>query len=121
VYTIKADVYKNRLYVTLDGFLNHDEMKKCTDQTIEETRKLHPGYDVITDISQFKPVSQDTMKEVERAQAHFKASGIRHGVRVEGKAKLAAIQFSNIGKNVNYKPDTFATIAEAEKHLDSLK
>ena len=119
MFTVTADVAKNRLYVTLVGFFDYKQMKECTNLTIVELGKLKPGFDVITDISQFKPLGQDTLVEVERAQAQFKKSGIRYGLRVEGRAKLTSAQFSRIGKNVDYIPDTVETIEEAEKLLDS--
>jgi uncharacterized membrane protein YdfJ with MMPL/SSD domain len=119
MFTIKADIQKNRLYVTLVGYFDYKEMKASTDKTIEEVRKLKRGYDLINDISQFKPASQDALKEVERAQSYLKKTGIRHGIRVEGKAKLSSIQFNRIGKTVDYLPDTVETIEEAEKLLDS--
>jgi hypothetical protein len=119
MYTVTADIAKNRLYVALVGFFDYKQMKECTDKTILELKKLKPGFDVITDISQFKPLGQDTLVEVERAQAQFKKSGIRYGLRVEGKAKLTSAQFSRIGRTVDYIPDTVETIEEAEKLLDS--
>ncbi|MHB8104110.1 MAG: hypothetical protein ACYDG5_01030 [Dehalococcoidales bacterium] len=119
MYTIKADVKKNRLYVTLVGFFQHELMKECTDKTIEEVKKLKPGFDVITDLSQFKPVGQDTLDEVARGQAFFKKSGIRHGIRVEGQSKLTSGQFNRAGKTVDYNPDIVASVEEAEKLLDS--
>ena len=119
MFTIKADIQKNRLYVTLVGYFDYKEMKASTDKTIEEVRKLKRGYDLINDISQFKPASQDALKEVERAQSYLKKTGIRHGIRVEGKAKLTNIQFSRIGKTVDYVADIVETLEEAEKLLDS--
>jgi MFS superfamily sulfate permease-like transporter len=119
MFTVKADVQKNRLYVTFQGFFNFIEMKECTDKTIEECKKLKPGYDVITDISQFKIVGQDATGEVARAQAHFKKSGVRHAIRVVGNSALANSQFTRIGKTVDYVPQTVATPAEAEKILDA--
>jgi hypothetical protein len=119
MYTVTANIEKNRLYVTLVGFFDYNQMKECTDKTILELKKLKPGFDVITDISQFKPLGQDTLVEVERAQAQFKKSGIRYGLRVEGKSKLTSMQFSRVGKTVDYIPDTVETLEEAEKLLDS--
>ena len=94
-------------------------MKAITDKVIEEGKKLNPGFDVINDVSAFKPASQDTLKEIERAQAFLKKAGVRHGVRVEGKAKLTNIQFSRIGKAANYLAETVETMEEAEKLLNS--
>lgn len=119
MFTVKADVAKNRLYITLVGFFDANEMKACTDQTILETKKLKPGYDVITDISQFKPTGPEAVKEIERGQAHFKATEIGHGIRVVGSSATTSMQFTRTGKSVGYLPDTVSTVAEAEKALDN--
>jgi hypothetical protein len=119
MYTIKADVQKNRLYIKLVGFFSTEEMKKATDDTISEVRKLKPGYDVITDVSEFKPAGPETVKEIERGQAHFKATGVGHGIRVVGESVLTGMQFNRTGKGVGYIPDAVATVEEAEKLLDS--
>jgi len=121
MFTIRADIDKNRLYCTLNGFFKYEEMKECTDKTIEECKKLKPGFDVITDISQFKAVGQDALDEVMRAQAFFKEHGVRHAIRVEGGSKLTNIQFSRLGKSVDYVPQVVETMAEAEKILDAQK
>jgi hypothetical protein len=119
LYTIKADIEKNRLYVTLVGFFNQILMKECTDKTIEEAKKLKPGFDVITDLSQFKPVGQDAQDEIARGQAFFKQAGIKHGIRIEGSATLASSQFNRLGKTVDYNPNVVKNLEEAEKLLDS--
>jgi len=119
LFTIKADVQKNRLYVTLVGFFDHKLMKECTDKTIEEAGKLKPGFDVITDLSEFKPVGQDAVEEIARGQAFFKKAGIRRGIRVEGQSKLTSGQFHRLGKTVDYNPDIVDSIEAAEKLLDS--
>jgi hypothetical protein len=119
MYTVRANVPKNRLYVTLVGFFHYEEMKECTDKTIEESQKLKPGFDVITDISRFKAVDQKTLEEVTRGQVYFKQSGVRHAIRVCGAAVLTGIQFARAGKAVNYVPATVATMADAERYLDA--
>jgi hypothetical protein len=121
VFKIVADIKKNRLYCTLGGFFGTKEMKECSDKTIEECKKLKPGFDVISDISDFKAVGQNALDEVKRAQAFFKQHGVRRAIRVEGKAKLTSIQFTRVGKEVEFTPQTVATLAEAEKILDSQK
>ena len=77
-YKIRVDIVKNRLYVTLVGFPSLDEMQRCGDETIEATRRLRPGYDIITDITEFKAGGPDVAKDIERIQAHF-------GVRIAKK------------------------------------
>lgn len=121
MYSVKSDIKKNRLYITLEGFLKGPEMKECTDRAIEESRKLKSGYDVITDIKNFSPVDNQTVKEIERGQAHFKASNIRRGIRVAGKKVVTNLQFNRLGEQVGYDPDIVETMEEAEKLLNELK
>ena len=118
MYTVKADVEKNRLYISLVGFFKLEEMQKCTDDVIEESRKLKRGYDVITDISQFKPAGPETIKEIERGQEHFKSTGVGRGIRIVGESVLSGMQFNRTGKAIGYIPDTVATLADAESLLD---
>ncbi len=120
MYSVKADVQKNRLYVTLEGFFEYQLMKECTDKTIEETKKLKRGFDVITDLSNFKPVGKQALAEVARGQAFFKQAGIRHGIRVESNSVFTMNQFDRLGKSVDYNPNVVKNVAEAERLLDSL-
>jgi hypothetical protein len=119
MFTVEADIQKNRLYCKMVGYFEYKEMKDCTDKTITEVNKLKPGFDVITDLSEFKPVGQDTLDEIARGQAYFKKAGVRHAIRVEGKSRITGMQFSRMGKSTDYMPDIVATREEAEKLLDA--
>lgn len=119
MYEFKIDTVKNRLYIKLEGFFTAEEMKECSDATIEAVKQLNPGYDVITDISQFSPVGVDALQEITRVQEYFKTSGVRHGVRIVGKSAVTGMQFKRIGKSVGFHSTNVATLAEAEKFLDS--
>jgi len=119
LFTVRADTAKNRLYVKLVGFFDYKEMKAATNATIEGAKKLKPGYDIVNDISDFKPVGPDTLKEIERGQVFFKKSGVRHTLRVEGKAKLTNLQFIRVGKSLDFEAEAVETLEEAEKLLDS--
>ncbi len=96
-------------------------MKKCSDETIALAKKLKRGFDVITDISQFKPATPEATKEIERVQAFFKTSGVRHGVRVVGENVLSGMQFKRTGGIAGYVSSNVATLSEAEKLLESRK
>jgi hypothetical protein len=117
MYKVRANIPQNRLYVTLSGFFQYRDMKECTDSTIMESEKLRPGYDVITDISQFMPVGQKTLAEVRRGQVFFTHAAVRYAIRVRGGAILTATQFARSGKAINYTPVTVATLADAETYL----
>ena len=120
MFKVHADTVRNRLYITLVGFFAIEEAKQCGDETIAATRKLKPGYDVVTDITEFKPGSQDVAKDIERVQMHFKISGARQGVRVVGSNAPTSMQFARVGKSAGFEATNVATMAEAEKLLDSL-
>lgn len=119
MYKVHADTARNRLYITLSGFMALEEAKQCGDETIAATRKLKPGYDVITDITDFKPGTQEVAKDIERVQAHFLKSGARGGVRVVGQNAASSMQFARVAKQAGFQSSNVATLAEAEKLLDA--
>lgn len=117
MYTIDCDPVKNRIHIKLVGSLGMDEMVKCVNETIAATKKLRRGYDVITDIVEFAPATPEVAKQIERAQAHFVASGVRKGVRVVGSKVLAGLQFNRTSSNVGYSSVNVATFEDAVKEL----
>ncbi len=121
MHTLKIDSAKNRLYITMTGFFNYEAMKKWAAETIANAKKLNRGYDVIADISQFKPTTPEGTKEIERVQSFFKASGVRNGVQVVGENVLAGLQFKRMSIVSGYDPTNVDTLAEAEKLLDRRK
>jgi hypothetical protein len=120
MYTIRADTLKNRLYVTLAGIFTLEEMRRCGDETIEATKKLRPGYDVVTDITQYKVGSPEVAKDIERVQAHFRKSGARQGVRVVGASVISGMQFRRTGAQADYNSVNVASLQDAEELLAKL-
>ena len=120
MFSVRVDTVKNRLYVTLVGFFTLEEMKRCGDETIEATKKLRPGYDVVTDITQFKPGTPEVAKDVERVQVHFRKSGARQGVRIVGGNALSGMQFKRTGTHAEYNSVNVPSLEAAEELLDRL-
>ncbi|HEU4583914.1 MAG TPA: hypothetical protein VFS67_36905 [Polyangiaceae bacterium] len=120
MYSIRVDIERNRLYVTLVGFFSVAEMKKCGDETIDATKRLRRGYDVITDITQFKPGTAAVAEDVERVQVHFRRSGARQGVRIVGSNVLSGMQFRRTGTSAEYNSVNVRSLEEAEKLLNEL-
>lgn len=117
MYTIRCEPKLNRIYIHLEGFFTPDEMKHCVDETIVSAKRLKPGYEVVTDISLMKPGSDTVAKEVERAQAHFVASGAKRGVRVVGPSVVSGMQFTRTGTHAGYHSVNVGTMVEAEAYL----
>ena len=120
MYTVRVDVVKNRLYVTLSGFFSLEEIKRCGDETIAATQRLRPGYDVVTDITQFKAGTPEVAEDIKRVQHHFQTSGARQGVRIVGENAIAKLQFRRTGTDARYNSVNVATLEEAERLLDGL-
>lgn len=120
-WTMRPDLVRNRLYATLEGFFTAEEMKKCADDTIAAAKKLRPGYCTVTDISKCKPMPPEAAKEIERVQAHFRASGARQGVRIVSASVLSGMQFRRTGGSAEYNSVNLPSLAEAERFLDELK
>ena len=117
MHDIRCETRLNRIYIRLEGFFTPEEMRKCVDETIAAARRLRPGYEVITDISQMKPGNDAVAKEIERAQAHFVASGAKRGVRVVGPSVVSGMQFKRTGSQVGYHSVNVGSQAEAETYL----
>jgi hypothetical protein len=120
MYEIRLDYFKNRLYVTLNGVFHYEEMKTCTDKTIAEASKLQRGYDVISDISQFKVINAKTLAEFQRGQVFFRQTGVRHTIRVKANISLVSSQASLAGRLGGHAAMVASTVAEAEQYLDYL-
>jgi hypothetical protein len=118
MFKVHADAVRNRLYLTLSGFFSAEESKQCGDETVAAIKRLRPGYDVITDISTFKPGTPEVAKDIERVQAHFKATGAKRGVRVVGANAASSMQFARLATAAGFTSCNAATLADAEKILD---
>ena len=118
---VRGDVTKNRLYLVLQGFMTDDEVEAAVKTIMAETKKLKPGFDVVNDISSFKPASAQATAKMADIQRFVKEKGVRRVIRVVGQGGLAATQLARTGKEAGYSADTVATMEDAEKELDKAK
>jgi hypothetical protein len=116
-YEVRADIRKNRLYLALNGFFDEDEAKEAADKTIREVKKLRPGFDVINDITAFKPASQRGAEEIKRAALFVQQHGVDRIIRIVPSTTIGSIQFSRKSGEVGYDADVVSSVEEAEKIL----
>ncbi len=121
MYEIKVDTQKNRLYVILKGFMDQEEAKNAANEVTRQSMLLTPGFDILTDISEFSPVSPEAAEEVKRAQGMLFRRGAKRVVRVV-KNVLSSMQFKRTQKEAGAKYEvlTAASVEEAEQMLDTL-
>lgn len=121
-YEVRADVAKNRFYVTMRGYLSDAEVAGVADQTIEAMGKLKAGFACISDISTFKPTSPTGAEELKRAQAALVEHGVKRIVRIS-QSMLSKLQLERTGKAAGYEDgitETVASLEEAEARLEEL-
>ena len=116
-YEIRADSNKNRLYVVLEGFFTDQQVKEAADKTIEEIDKLRPGFDVINDISKFKPASTEGAKNIARGQQYALKCGVNRVIRVISDEVIGRMQFERLGHHTHLDADTAALLSRLAQEL----
>ena len=115
---IQISVPKNRIYLGLEGYFDDEAARAAADQTIAGLRKLKPGFDMVSDITQFKPATQQAAEHIVRAQKALKEMGVHRLVRVVGGNALAKMQMQRTATQVGLDAEYAATREEAERMLD---
>jgi len=118
MFTLKSDRVKNRLYLKLDGLFSEDDVKSAGGQIIREARLLRPGFDIINDISGFKPVKPEASAHIAHIQEEVMKLSVGRIVRVVGNNALGKMQLSRTSREAGYNALNAATLQEAEKLLD---
>lgn len=119
-YEIRTDATKNRMYIKLAGFFQEEEIKVAIDDILDQINKLKPGYDAVSEISDFKPASPKVATLMMKAQKALKESGMGRIIRVSGSNVLARKQFERSGKEAGYDADMANSVEEADRILDGM-
>ena len=112
---VKADLATNRLYVTLAGFSNDQEMEQHLARVAAEVRKLAPGFIMISNISQMKSTTPHGTKLLQDIMQLYKKHGIAKIIRIVGDDVIAKSQFNRLSKEASIPVDYVHSMAEAEK------
>lgn len=119
MYQLRANVEKNRLYVTFQGFMTLEQIKEAQEVEFQEVeKKLKPGFDLIVDIRDFSPTTEDGAEELIRGQKKLIEMGINRLIRVIGEKMLGKMQLERLAKISSIVAETARSIEEAERMLD---
>jgi hypothetical protein len=122
MYKNKADVVKNRLYVTFKGRMDVDEVKTGGANVIQEARKLKPGFGIISDIAEFIPTTEEGRLSMQNTMKTIKELGLGHVVRiVKNLNSVSGSQWQRTSQAVGYSANEVTTLAEAETLLNKLE
>jgi hypothetical protein len=118
-YEIRADRSTNRLYLTLQGTLEAEQVADAAQEAVDKAETLRPGFDIINDISRFRPPSPEAAEPIKEAQADLLEMGVERVVRVaDGETSQVVLNaFSRRSKQVGYEGMTAESVAEAERTL----
>lgn len=97
MHTIKADLSKNLLVLSLEGFMNDQEIRETSTEVINEAKKLKPGFSVINDISKMKPATQTGVEDITKAQAAVLKMGVGKVIRIVDNP-VSKMQFQRTAK-----------------------
>jgi len=118
-YEITIDESTNRLYMRLEGMLDEETARNVVEEIDEGTAKLDEGFDIVNDISEFKPMSQDAADEIDRGKAIAAQRGANATVRVTGESVIGKMQFERHGQGEEtYHVATAESVEEAEDLLE---
>ena len=122
MYEVIPNRAKNRIFFRMDGFLTDEEVHEVVERMIAGIKSLQPGFDVINDLSSFKPVSPEGVKEIERLLRFSNEYGVRYVMRVSPPNIISRMQFDRIYRTTesNSLTEYVASREEAERRLDEL-
>ena len=121
MYDIRADTSTNRLYLDITGRVDADEMAEAADKTLSEAEKLQSGFDIINDLSGFRPPSPEAAKPIKVAQGELKEMGLNRTIRVvdDDTSQVVVNAFERRSRDVGYSGEQAGSVDEAEELLDS--
>ncbi|MDR3684380.1 MAG: hypothetical protein P4L11_11695 [Geothrix sp.] len=120
MFEVHSDAHRNRLYITLAGYLEGPEREKAMEAILAEVAKLVRGFDVVTDISNLHASNQEGFKDLLRANAALRLKGVGHIIRVV-KIPLSRIQVERVSEAAGYETESADSLQEADRRLDALR
>ena len=119
MHAVRADVDKNRLYVTVGKIEDEAEMQSLVDKAKSECGKLADGFTCLTDLRGYEYQSEIFEKYIKEIQEACLARGMSKVVRVHRwSGLLGHIQFDNVSLDLGYSGKNVTSIEEAERILD---
>lgn len=116
---VRADIKKNRLYITIGSITEENEMAAAIREIEIAIQDLKEGFDCITDLRGYEILDDEREKFIYRAQKILVDAGLSKVVRVVRRfGSLGHFQFDKVSKEVGYHAKNVNSMEEAEKLLD---
>jgi hypothetical protein len=119
-WNVDHDVEKNRLYLTLAGKLTEQEASDAADATIDAAKQLEPGFEMVNDVSEFKPSGEAVDRQIKRGKKGVADGGVSAVVRVTPESTTGEMQWDRAGGGEeSYQVAKADSQERAEKLLDA--
>lgn len=119
MHDIRADLNKNRIYISIGKIENESEMQSIVDKVKSECPKLKTGFTCLTDLRYYEYQDEIFEKYIKEAQEALLAQGMSKVVRVHRKVgMLGHLQFETVSLDLGYRAKNVTSMEEAEKILD---
>jgi hypothetical protein len=117
----RIDRNRNYYLMRLWGLMTDDECRAVAARVLAEIpHQMKPGFTLISDISELKPLTKEGTVIVRDSGAAVAKMGVKHTIRIVGASAVAAMQFKRETKTA-YEANIVASLAEAEALLDRLE
>ena len=119
MHNVRADVDKNRIYITVGKIKDEAEMQSFVDKAKSECQKLTDGFTCLTDLRGYEYQDEIFEKYIKEIQEFFLARNLSKVVRVHRwSGLLGHMQFDYLSLDLGYSGKNVTSIEEAEKILD---
>lgn len=115
---VKADIRKNRLYISLPSTANKTELEKIYVDIRFSVADLKPGFDVVTDLSRCSIGHLNGIPILRKIMDFLVTHEMGRVIRIVGDMSIAFKQLLGIASKFQcYKPIYVTTLEEAEEEL----
>lgn len=95
-------------------------MENAADKTLSEAETLRDGFDIVTDLSGFRPPSPEAAEPIKTAREELKEMGLSRTVRVvdADTSPVVVNAFERRPRDVGYSAEQADSVAVAEELLE---
>lgn len=120
MHQIKVNNDKNRLYLKLSGNVDYRESRTILNEVISKLENLQPGFDMISNLSTYVPISQTADITISAILKTVKEHGVRKTIRiVEDPDSFVGFGLKLLAEDAGFRHLEIAhSISEAEQILE---
>jgi threonine dehydrogenase-like Zn-dependent dehydrogenase len=120
MYEVTADRHDNRLLLDLEGRMGAETLDEAAEETLEAAEGLREGFDIVNDLTGFRPPSPEAAQAIKRAQGELVEMGVDRVVRVvdDETSEVVVNAFERRSRDVGYSGEVASSLSEAERRLE---